>query len=295
MVPLRQTAEPYGWSSDRKWCYSLAGRSGALSRLVELTALLVYLFGLWRLWRYFTAPLAYPEYMLYSVMIAAVVGTGVVCFDEVFKTKDGFVGWAFLFGVGVLSLVVGILFVFFPVFDMSQPIYRIPTSALGLIVFGIAIVVESLLARRVLAAGKHGVNADTVGPILLKITGIFVLFWGIYPLVWVTSAFLYLGISPSQLWQLALLGIGSILVGGVQVAYVESQKRKPQFRKRRLPLLFSFIMLVLALPLLSIFLASLNAGFLFVPTTLMLPISLILGFALVFESFYLIYHPVAVR
>jgi hypothetical protein len=266
-----------------------------LSRLVELTALVVYVFGLWRLWRYFTAPLAYPDYMLYSVMMAAVVGTGVLCFDEVFKTKDGFVGWAFLFGVGVLSLVAGILFVFFPVFDMSHPIYRIPTSAFGFIVFGIAIAVESLLVRRVLAVAKHGVNADTVGPILLKMTGIFVLFWGIYPLVWVFSAFLYLGISPSQLWQLALLGIGSVLVGCLQVVYVESQKRKPRFRKRRLPLLFSFILIVLALPLLSIFLASLNAGFLLVPTTLMLPISLVLGFALVFESFYLIYHPIAVH
>jgi hypothetical protein len=266
-----------------------------LSRLVELTALVVFVFGLWRLWRYFTAPLAYPEYMLYSVIIAAVVGTGVICFDEVFKTKDGFVGWAFLFGVGVLSLVVGILFVFFPVFDMSHPIYRIPTSAFGFIVFGIAIVVESLLVRRVLAAGKHGVDADTVGPILLKMTAIFVLIWGIYPLVWVFTAFLYLGISPSQLWQLVLLGIGSVLVGCLEIVYVESQRRKPHFRKRRLPLLFSFILIVLALPLLSIFLASVNAGFLFVPTTLMLPISLLLGFALVFESFYLIYHPIAVR
>jgi hypothetical protein len=126
-------------------------------------------------------------------------------------------------------------------------------------------------------------------------TGIFVLLWGIYPLVWVLTAFLYLGVSPSQLWQLTLLGFGSVLVGFVQVAYVESQKRKPQFRRRRLPLLFSFIMLLTALPLAAIFVASLEAGFLFVPTTLMLPVSLALGLALIFESFYLIYHPVAVR
>lgn len=229
------------------------------------------------------------------MLIATVVGTGVLCFDELFRVKGEFVGWAFLFGVGVLSLVVGILFIFFPVFDMSHPIYRIPTSAFGFIVLGIAVVVESLLVRRVVAAGKHGVNADTVGPILLKMTGIFVVFWGIYPLVWVLTAFLYLGISPWQLWQLALLGFGGFLVGSVQIAYVESQKRKPQFRKRRLPLLFSFTMIVLALPLTSIFLASLDAGFLFVPTTLMLPVTLALGFALVFESFYLIYHPVGIR
>jgi hypothetical protein len=233
--------------------------------------------------------------MLYSVLMAMVVGTGVLCFDEGFKVKGELVGWAFLFGVGVLSLVTGIVFVFFPVFDLTHPIFRIPTSAFGFLLFGVILVVESLLVRRAVAAGKHGVNADTVGPILLKMTGIFVLLWGIYPLVWVLTAFLYLGVSPSQLWQLTLLGFGSVLVGFVQVAYVESQKRKPQFRRRRLPLLFSFIMLLTALPLAAIFVASLEAGFLFVPTTLMLPVSLALGLALIFESFYLIYHPVAVR
>lgn len=270
-----------------------------MSRLVELTALAVYAFGLWRLWRYFTGPLAYPEYMLYSVFMAVVVGTGVLCFDEVFKPKGEFVGWAFLLGVGALSLVMGIVFIFFPVFDTSHPVYRIPTSAMGFIVFGFIIVGESLLVRRAVAAGKHGVDADTVGPILLKMTALLLLAWGVYPLLWVLTAYLYLGIAPSELWQLALLGIGSIFVGIVQVGYVESQKRKPQFRRRRLPLLFSFLMLVLALPLSAIFVESINAGYVgplaFVPTTLILPITLLLGFALVAESFYLIYHPVGVR
>jgi hypothetical protein len=266
-----------------------------LSRLIELTALLVYAFGLWRLWRYFTAPLAYPEFMLYTMLIAAVTGTGMLCYDEVFKVKGEFVGWAFLFGVGVFTLVVGILFIFFPVFDLSQPIYMIPTRALGFVVFGMAIVIESMLARLQLGGGKDEFNADTAGPILLKFTAVLVFFWGTYPLMWVVTAFLCLGISPWQLWQYAVLGVGSMLVAALEIGYVESQKRKPQFRKRRLPLLFSFIMIVLALPLASIFLASLDAGLLWVPTTLMLPISLILGFALVFESFYLVYHPIAAR
>lgn len=266
-----------------------------MARFIEFTALVVYAFGLQRLWRYFTNPLAYPEYMLYTMMIAAVVGTGILCYDEVFRVKDEFLGWAFLFGVGVLSLVVGVLFVFLPVFNLTHPLYRIPTNALGCIVLGIVIVLESLLVRRKPAPGKHGINKDNVGPILLKITAVFVLFWGIYPLMWVFTAYLYLAIPISQLWQYALLGIGSILVAIINIAYVESQKRKPLFRKRRLPLLFNFFLIVLALPLTSIFLASLQAGFLWVPTTLMLPVSLALGFALISESLYLVYHPVSVR
>ncbi len=265
----------------------MANSANTLSRVLQITAIMIFIIGFWRLYNYFFDLVEQgSSYILYTVLILAVIGVGVLLFDEIFKPHDTYVGWAFLFGISILSIILGIVFVFIPTFEI-YPTTFFHLRVLILIFLGVIILIESMAARRMAVSESHGVNSDTVAPILLKTTSQFTIAWGIYQLSWVLVANLKFSIDFSFLWQFLLLAIGSILSGLFLVIYVESEKRQPHFRFRRLPLLISFIMLVTALPITGLYLA--------IPSTYLLPISLTLGITLLIISFYFVYHPVKTR
>lgn len=224
--------------------------------------------------------------MLYGILVTTMIAVGVLAFDEIFKPRDDYVGWAFLTGVGTLSLLFGIIFIFFPTYDLSHGLYLIRTRAFALILFGIIIIIESLLIRTEVVPSDTGVNSDTVGPILLKFASIFVIAWGVFHLSEYIVFFLG-GLPITTNWQLLLSGSICILTGFVIIIYIETQKRQPRFRFRRLPLLMSFIMLLATLPLTTIYLR--------LPYTFILPIGLALSLMMVILSFYIVYHPISAR
>jgi len=257
----------------------MAEQHSILSRLLQVTAFGVFAFGLWELWLYITTE-PHPIYDLYALLVVVVVGLGVFCFDEVFKPKDEYVGWSLLLGVGVLSIIASLFFLVISSFTLEL-------RSLGLLVMGIIIVAEGLAVKRIVTTpGEHGVNAKTLAPILLKMTGIIVIAWGVYQLAWTLAAIYGYVTNPFVFWQL-ILGIGSLAVGGFHVAYVESQKRNPVFRWRRATLLVSFILIILGFLTTGVYREA--------PLTLILPITLVLGAILIAESFYLINYPTMPR
>jgi len=257
----------------------MAEQHSVLPRLLQLTALGVFAFGLWELWLYVTSE-PNPIYDLYAMLAAVIIGMGIFCFDEVFKPKDEYVGWSLLLGTGVLALVVGLFFLFVSSFNLDL-------RSITFLVMGIIIVAEGVtVKRRIVTPGEHGVEAKTLAPILLKMTGILVIAWGVYQLAWSIADIYGLISNPFTFWQL-ILGVGSVIVGGFHVVYVESQKRNPVFHWRRSTLLVSFILIVLGFLTTGVYLEA--------PTTLILPITLAFGAALVAESFYLINYPTKPR
>jgi hypothetical protein len=265
----------------------MANQANTLSRVLQITAIIIFIIGFWRLYNYFYDLVEQgSSYILYTVLILTVIGVGVLLFDEVYKPHDTYVGWAFLFGVSILSIILGIVFVFIPTFEI-YPTTFVHLRVLILIILGVVILIESLAARNIASSEDHGVNSDTVAPLLLKTASQFTIAWGIYQLSWVLVANLKFSIDYSLLWQFLLLSISSILSGLILIIYVESEKRQPHFRARRLPLLISFLMLVTALPITGVSLA--------IPSAYLLPISFALGIALIIISFYFVYHPVKAR
>jgi len=254
------------------------------SRVLQLTAGLVFLFALWRLWLLWLDPewFLIDTYNLYSFLSAMTIGIGVLVFDEVFKSKDNFIGWVFLFGVGILSLIIGVFFVFFPEFSLDNPLF-LPTHAIILLVFGVIIVFESILIRPSVITLDLDLKKDTIAPILLKMTSIIVVAWGVYNVVWLLRRWVEWNVDPFSQWQTLLLGIGSMMIGFGIITYVELQKRKPFFQSQRVPLVGAFLLLVLSLLVTNVFLEYFSS--------LILPITLILSASLIAESLYLINSP----
>ena len=268
----------------------MANSSGTSSRVLQITALIIFAFGLWRFWKYYVDPystLELSQYLLYTAWAAVVIAVGVLFFDEVYKPKDVFVGWAFLLGVGCFSLLTGVFFFFYPHIDISHPIWVFPTRVVAFFGFGVLLIIESLFVRRNTIKGSRGLNSDTVAPILLKFAAIFTIAWGVYQLGWLLFALIIGGGTLTTMWQTVLLVVGTLLAGIVSIIWVERQKRAPHYRGRRLPLLMSFLMILSALPIIGVYLA--------IPYTLILPISLLLGFALITISFYIVYRPIKSR
>lgn len=255
-----------------------------LSYLVKATALLAFTYMLWRLWLY--VPNNAYVYNLYAALISAIVGVGLFMFDFIYRLKDRFVGWSFLLGVGLLSLIIGILFVFFADGTIYNPL-TLPTVAVAQLGFGLIIIVESFLVRRSCVPGSHGINRETVTPILIRTTALFTIMWGLYHLVWVIRIFDFYGVSLDLQWPLLLLGLGCILIGSAHIIYQEHQKHQPHFIMRKIPLLFSFFMFVLSLFIINIYLVA--------PDSLIFPISLALGIALLVESFCIFQFPTKIR
>jgi hypothetical protein len=278
----------------------LAKHTNLISRLLQLTALILYAFAGYRLYVYFTNwVLPQPEYMIYAIFAAIIIGTGILIFDSVFKPGKDYVGWAFLFGVGMLSLIFGILFLFFPEFYLGHPIFAIRERAFIFFLLGIIILVESLLVKREVLKGKHGVNSDTIGPLLLKFTGIFGLSFGAYQMSWVLVPFLR-NVDIFILMPLLFSALGFVITSILLIIYVETQKRQPHFRMRRFPLLMSFILLLLILPNTAIYLQIFIANPDFTNIVLMnlflnAITALGLSLALLLTSFYIVYHPTKAR
>lgn len=269
------------------WCIILGKHTGLYSRLLQLTAFIIFFYSLYTLWLYHYFPQVPLEWMLYGILTSSTIAVGVLAFDDVFKPQDDFVGWRFLAGFGMLSLLIGVFFIFFPTFDpLSNAFFIIRTRAFAHLIFGVILLIESLLIRGDIGPGDHDVNSDTIGPLLLKFLSIFIIAWGVYHISEYIVPYLD-GFPLTTNWQLLLSGLTSVLVGLVLVIYVERQKRQPRFRNRRLPLLMSFLLLLATLPLTTIFLA--------LPHTFVLPISLGLSVSLVLISFYIVYHPTMSR
>jgi len=237
--------------------------------------------------------------MIYAIFAAIVIGTGILIFDDVFKPGPNYVGWAFLFGIGILSLIFGIYFLFFPDFYLGHPIFGVRERAFVFLILGIVILVESLLVQREVVKGDHGVNADTVGPILLKFTAIFGLAFGAYQMSWVLVPFLR-QVDIFTLMPLLLSALGFVLGSGLLIIYVETQKRQPHFRMRRLPLLLSFLLMLLVLPntaiYLEIFIANPDFANTIMTNLLFNAITaLAISLTLLMTSFYIVYHPTKAR
>lgn len=258
--------------------------SGTLSRIIQFTAALVFLFALWRLWLLWLNPEWFfiDEYNFYTLLATLVVGVGLLAFDEVFKPGEQFVGWKFLCSVGVFSLVIGLLLAIFPEFSLNNPVF-LPARAVGLLVFGVLIIVESMLVRAIVVQDKLDIGRGTIAPILIKLTGILVMAWGVYNVVWLLRRWVAWNVHPFSQWQALLLGIGSIFIGLGVVGYIESQKQKAFFQNRRVPLAGAFLLLLLSLLVTNVFLE--------VFSTLILPITLILSATLIVESLYFINSP----
>lgn len=257
-----------------------------LSRVLQMTALLAFAFGFWRLWTYFTRPLDYPHYMLYGVAAACLVGVGILCFDEVAKIENTYVGWAFLFSIGVFALHAGFLFTIFPEMDLTHPIYLMPTRALGLFLLGGIILIESVLVWRIAIPNSYRLGSKTIMPIVLKTTAIMTIPWGTYLVIW--ELFNLAVYPPIPTIAPLILGITSIVVGCILLAWVETQKRKISFRRRKLPIIFSFIF---------VFVTPVIGGYYFHYglETFILPIHVALGIALIIESGYIFYNPTKTR
>ncbi|MDO8055235.1 MAG: hypothetical protein Q6361_00095, partial [Candidatus Hermodarchaeota archaeon] len=227
--------------------------TSSLSRLIQLTAIIYFAYAFYRLYIYFTNWLEPPEYMIYAIFAAIVVGIGILMFDEVYKPSADYVRWAFLTGVGLLSLVLGLFFTFFPEFRTNFPLSGIWPRALIFILLGLIVIIESLLVRRDVIPGTTGVNSDTVGPIILKFVAMFGLAWGIYQMAWVLVP-VFRGVVLTSILPLFFSALGFVLSGLSLVIYFENNKRKPQFRARRFPLLMSLILTLMILPLLTTYL-----------------------------------------
>lgn len=279
------------------WCIILAKHSSLLSRLLQLTALIFFIYSGYRLYRYFYGWIQPPAFMLIAVFLAIIIGIGVMIHDEVFKPGADFVGWAFLFGVGFLSLLIGIIFIFIPPYQgPPSPIFgTLWSRAIFFMVMGIIVIVESLLIRREVFPGKHSLNSDTVGPILLKFTSVFALAWGSYQMSWIIVPFIR-NVPLTSMLPLFFSALGFVLTGISLMIYVESQKRKPQFRARRFPLLMSFILILLLLPL-ATFYITIYMTILAPDAELLLNAVMCLGIALalMLTSFYIVYHPTKAR
>ncbi|MFW9934509.1 MAG: hypothetical protein ACFFDU_03130 [Candidatus Thorarchaeota archaeon] len=277
----------------------MAKHTNLISRLLQLTALILYAFAGYRLYVYFTDWILPPEYMIYAIFAAIIIGTGILIFDSVFKPGKDYVGWAFLFGVGMLSLIFGILFFYFSDFDLGHPLFAVQERVFAFLVLGIIILIESLLVKREVIKGEHGVNSDTMGPLLLKFTGIFGLAFGAYQMSWVLVPF-FRSVDIFILLPLLFSALGFVLTSGLLIIYVETQKRRPHFRMRRFPLLMSFILLLLILPNTAIYLQIFFANPDFANVVLMnlflnAITALGLSLALLLTSFYIVYHPTKAR
>ncbi|MFW9985711.1 MAG: hypothetical protein ACFFDJ_04010 [Candidatus Odinarchaeota archaeon] len=274
----------------------MAKHSNLLSRLLQLTALIFFIYALYRLYRYFTNWLLPSEYMIYAIFAAIVMGVGILIFDDVFKPGKDFVGWAFLTGLGFLSLITGILFIFFPYFPAPTSLIAGPfwTRAVFFMIMGLIIIIESLLIRREVVPGEHGVTSDTIGPLLLKFTAIFTLAWGSYQMSWVLVPFLR-NVPITSMLPLFLSALGNVLVGLILIIYVENQKRQPLFRLRRLPLFLSFLLVLMILPLTAFYISIYFVNTLLFEILFNAIVGLALGLTFLVISFYIVYHPTKAR
>lgn len=272
---------------------TLGKHSNLLSRLLQLTALIFFIFAIYRLYRYFTNWLTPPEYMIYAIFAAAIVGVSILIFDDVFKPGADFVGWAFLFGVGIFSLLTGLIFTFFPEFTQTNPITGIWLRAFFFLVMGIVLIIESFLVRREVVSVEHGLVADTVGPVILKFAATFGLAWGSYQMAWVLVPY-FRGVPLINMMPLFLSALGFIFVSVVLVGYIETQNRQPFFRYRRFPLLMSFLLLLMILPVTTfyivIFVEFTNYELLFNAI-----FGLVVSLSILSTSLYIVYHPTKAR
>ncbi len=274
--------------------HTLAKHTNLISRLLQLTALIIYAFAGYRLYRYFTNWLIPPEYMVYAIFAAIVIATGILIFDDVFKPGQHYVGWAFLFGIGVLSLIFGIYFTWFPYFTLTNQLTGVWLRAFFFLVIGIIILIESLLVQREVVKSEHGVNSDTIGPILLKFTALFGLAFGAYQMSWVLVPFLR-NVDLFTLMPLLLSALGLILSGSLLIIYVETQKRKPHFRMRRFPLFMSFLLMLMVLPNTAIYIQVFFINPLMLDLLINGLVAIGISVALLLTSFYIVYHPTKAR
>jgi len=272
---------------------TLGKHTNLLSRLLQLTALIFFIFAIYRLYRYFTGWLNSPDYMIYAIFAAAIVGVSILIFDDVFKPGTDFVGWAFLFGVGVFSLLTGVIFTFNPAFITNNPFTGIWLRAFFFLIMGIIVIIESFLVRREVVKTDHGLVADTVGPVILKFAATFGLAWGSYQMAWVLVPYLRL-VPLTSMMPLFLSGLGFIFVSVVLLGYVESQNRQPHFRYRRFPLLMSFLLLLMIFPVTTfyivVFVEFTNYELLF--NAIM---GLVVNLTILSTSLYIVYHPTKAR
>ena len=274
----------------------LAKRTNLISRLLQITALIFYIFAAQRLYRYFTNWLPYPEYMIYAIFSAIIIATGIFIFDDVFKPGPHFVGWAFLTGVGVLSLIFGIFFFFIPPYTGSQGTIFGPywTRSIFFLLMGIIIIIESLLVRREVVSGEHGLNSDTIGPVLLKFSALFGLAFGAYQMSWVIVPFLR-NVDLFTLMPLLLSALGLVLVCSLLIIYVETQKRQPHFRMRRFPLLMSFLLLLMILPNTAIYIQVFLINPMMLDILINAFVAIGVGVTILAVAFYIVYHPTKAR
>jgi hypothetical protein len=234
--------------------------------------------------------------MIYAIFAAIIIGIGILMFDEIYKPANDYVRWAFLTGVGLFSLIIGIFFTFFPEFRTDFPLSGIWPRALIFILLGLIVLIESILVRRDVIPGTTGVNSDTVGPLLLKLAAMFGLSWGIYQMAWVVVPVLR-DVALTSILPLFLSALGYVLSGLSLVIYYESQKRQPHFRARRFPLLMSLLLTLMILPLMTTYLVIYLI--LAIPNTLELLVNAIImittTMVLLGSSFYIIYHPTKAR
>lgn len=265
--------------------------TSTLSRSLQATAILAFAFGLWRLWRYLTFPLANPDYMLYTVIAATVIGVGVLCFDEVAKIDSQFVGWALLFGIGVLAFHLGFLFMIFPDMVLNHPIFLIPTRSVGMFLLSAIIIAEAILVRRIAVPSSYKLEGKTIMPILYKITAIFAIAWGAFLVIWEIDNLL--AIVPLRTISPLILGVAALIVGVFGVLWVETQKRQASFRRRKLPIFFSFLFILVAPTTMGLYLWATET--LVYPVSFFLPIHIILGLTLVVEAIHIFYSPSRAR
>ncbi len=234
--------------------------------------------------------------MLYAIFLAIIIGTGILIFDEVYKPGRDYVGWAFLFGVGFLSLIIGVIFILIPPFSGtgSSIFGTIWSRAIFFSIMGVIIIVEALLIRREVVPGDHGVNSDTIGPIFLKFTAIFGLSFGGYQMAWVLVPFIRL-VDIFTLLPLLLSALGFVLVCSILLIYVETQKRQPHFRMRRLPLLLSFLLLLMILPNTAIYIQVYLINSAMIEILFNAIMALVVATTILLTSFYLVYHPTKAR
>ncbi len=272
---------------------TLGKNTNLLSRLLQLTALIFFIFAIYRLYRYFTNWLDPQLYMIYAIFAAAIVGVGILIFDDVFKPRTDFVGWAFLFGVGIFSLLTGIIFTFNPEFITNNPFTGIWLRAFFFLVMGIIVIIESLLVRREVIKTDHGLVADTVGPVILKFAATFGLAWGSYQMAWVLVPYLR-EVPLTSMMPLFLSALGFIFVSVVIIGYIETQNRQPYFRYRRFPLLISFLLLLMIFPVTTfyivVFIEFTNYQLLYNAI-----FGLVVFLTILSTSLYIVYHPTKAR
>jgi hypothetical protein len=234
--------------------------------------------------------------MLYAIFLAIIIGTGILIFDDVFKPGLDYVGWAFLLGVGTLSLIIGIIFIFIPPYTgaPSDLFGTIWSRAIFFMLMGVIIIIEALLVRREVVPGDHGLNSDTIGPIFLKFTAIFGLGFGGYQMAWVIAPYLR-NVDIFTLLPLLLSALGFVLFCSILIIYVETQKRQPHFRLRRLPLLLSFLLLLMILPVTAIYIQVYFINPALIEILFNAIMALTLAITILLTSFYIVYHPTKAR